>query len=1067
MTQRNIAIGIDPTRSTAGARVVKRDLEEIANAADKVQDKTHRARDEMGRFVSGTGAANDNIRRMQQSASGLSGVMLGLVGILKAAAALFATLIGAAVITALVKYSDTAKNLASQLRLVTNSSEELAAVQEKLFRVAQGGRSSYESTVQLYTKLARSAKDLGLSQDALLKITDTVNKAFVVSGASSQEADNAIRQLAQGLSAGALRGDEFNAVAEQAPRLLQAVAEYLGMGVGQLRAYAAEGKITADVLAGALFKSAEKINAEFAQMELTIGGAGTMLRNSLIRAVGELDARLGVGSGIANGIVALSTAVDSFVDNLEKIVLVSKIAAVALAAVFAPSILATAISLVTVVGTQLVGAFGALNAIILANPIAVVATAIVAAVAAVYYFRDEIQKAIGVDVWGLIKSTGNLIINSFQAAFEDVKFLWNTFPDIIEAAFTGAVNKVIEGVNAMNQKALEGVNWLREKIGMDPLNPEGANLTPYANPAAERLGESVADRNRRLNDIMTRDPLGDMYRTLTTPSVPGVPPGLPGEGATLPGGLGSGQSADQVKKYEEIVKGAQQSIQMQRLEAQTIGLTEQAARQMRLEQELLNKAANDNIALTPQQTQGLKDLAAQLSAAEQQTKDLKESFEFGRSTFKGFFSDLRSGLQNGEGFWKSFANAAVNALNKIIDRLLDKVLDGIFNSFFGGGTAGGTSAGAGLIGALGLAVTGRVGASVAPSAGASGSVALGAGGAVASAVGPQLGDRLSVYAQAIKNIESSGGNYSALGPITRSGDRAYGAYQVMGNNVGPWTQKHLGQAMTPQQFLGDRSAQDRVFQGEFGGYVNKYGPSGASQAWFGGPGSVGGSGKGADVLGTTGNSYVARFNSEVSKMTGAASSAARSVGDMSSASSTATQGLGSLGSGLSQFGQNLSTSFFPAAPSGGGGGFVGMFSKIFGSVFSPIGAQATLAASGSIFGLFDSGGYTGPGGRKDVAGLAHKGEVIFNQDDVRRHGGWGNVEAMRRGINAPANTNTEQKAGSSMSIGDVYVNVPEGTDTSDSEKIGKEVRQQMIQVIDERIADQQRTGGLLNRGAFS
>lgn len=90
------------------------------------------------------------------------------------------------------------------------------------------------------------------------------------------------------------------------------------------------------------------------------------------------------------------------------------------------------------------------------------------------------------------------------------------------------------------------------------------------------------------------------------------------------------------------------------------------------------------------------------------------------------------------------------------------------------------------------------------------------------------------YAAALRSIESSG-NYGAIGPRTRSGDQAYGAYQVMGNNIPSWTQKHYGKALTPKQFLQDEKAQDAVFNGEFGGYVQQYGnPQDAASMWFSG-----------------------------------------------------------------------------------------------------------------------------------------------------------------------------------------------------------------------------------------
>ena len=90
------------------------------------------------------------------------------------------------------------------------------------------------------------------------------------------------------------------------------------------------------------------------------------------------------------------------------------------------------------------------------------------------------------------------------------------------------------------------------------------------------------------------------------------------------------------------------------------------------------------------------------------------------------------------------------------------------------------------------------------------------------------------YAAAIRRIESSG-NYGSLGPQTKSGDRAYGAYQVMGANIPSWTKKHYGTELTPQQFLQDKKAQDAVFNGEFGGYVQKHGnPQDAASMWFSG-----------------------------------------------------------------------------------------------------------------------------------------------------------------------------------------------------------------------------------------
>lgn len=114
------------------------------------------------------------------------------------------------------------------------------------------------------------------------------------------------------------------------------------------------------------------------------------------------------------------------------------------------------------------------------------------------------------------------------------------------------------------------------------------------------------------------------------------------------------------------------------------------------------------------------------------------------------------------------------------------------------------------------------------------------------------------YRDAIKSIESSG-NYQAQGPVTASGDRAYGAYQVMGANIGPWTEKHLGKRMTAQEFLADPSAQDTVFDAEFGSYVSKHGNAqDAASMWFSGR-PLAKAGNASDGM-TTVPEYVKKFN---------------------------------------------------------------------------------------------------------------------------------------------------------------------------------------------------------------
>ena len=113
------------------------------------------------------------------------------------------------------------------------------------------------------------------------------------------------------------------------------------------------------------------------------------------------------------------------------------------------------------------------------------------------------------------------------------------------------------------------------------------------------------------------------------------------------------------------------------------------------------------------------------------------------------------------------------------------------------------------------------------------------------------------YQEAISRIES-GGKYDLLGPRTSSGDRAYGKYQVMGENIPQWTRDALGRSMTPSEFLANPQAQDAVFNHRFGSYVDKYGPGGAARAWFAGEGGMNNP-NARDILGTSVDSYERQF----------------------------------------------------------------------------------------------------------------------------------------------------------------------------------------------------------------
>ncbi len=215
--------------------------------------------------------------------------------------------------------ADASTNVASRLSLVTNSASELVAVQRQLFEVAQSSRVSFVNLVGTYAQVARSTKELGISQTDLLGVVNTISQAVTISGGSAASAQAALIQLSQGFAAGALRGEELNSVMEQTPRLAQAIANGLGIGIGKLREMGQAGELTAEKVLGALQKSAAGVEAEFARMTPTIEQSITKITNSMVKLVGAMDSVLGVANKVAGAFSVVSKALDFISGDLEKI----------------------------------------------------------------------------------------------------------------------------------------------------------------------------------------------------------------------------------------------------------------------------------------------------------------------------------------------------------------------------------------------------------------------------------------------------------------------------------------------------------------------------------------------------------------------------------------------------------------------------------------------------------------------------------------------------------------------------------------------------------------------------
>ncbi len=250
------------------------------------------------------------------------GLLSGTIGQMKG---LLAGYIGLQGVKELGRSSDVYSDIIGKLKQVTEGERELAQAKAATFRISQDTYQSLDATTTLYARSAAALAQYGVGQAKIAELTETVNRGLLISRATAQESASAILQLSQAMGAGALRGEEFNAVNEAAPRLMQLLAESLGRPRGELKKLAEDGKLTVDVLLQAFTgANAAKLGAEAAEVPLTIGRAWQTAKNQMLRYYGDSDQAAGVS-------VLLATGIATVADNMDVLALGVTVLAAALA----------------------------------------------------------------------------------------------------------------------------------------------------------------------------------------------------------------------------------------------------------------------------------------------------------------------------------------------------------------------------------------------------------------------------------------------------------------------------------------------------------------------------------------------------------------------------------------------------------------------------------------------------------------------------------------------------------------------------------------------------------------
>lgn len=298
----------------------------------------------------------------------------------------------------LAQLADTYVSLRNKLRIVTKDSTELGAVMDELFVSTRRARASFENTAQLYTRVSLATKELGRSQRELISFTESLNQAIAVSGATSREANAALIQLSQGLSRQELRGDELRSVSEQLPFVLDVIADHAQLTRGELLKLGETGGITTTLILDAFKARSGEIQRLFNETQVTLGQGFTVLRNSLVQYIGQVNDSI-------QGTTSFSATLLLLADNID--------------------VVAKSIAALTLAVTVLLARLAIARIIAFASGVGVAATAVfllVGALSSLVVFSSDIKMGDGFTTLAdVAKATFNQLVIRGKAAFEKVK----------------------------------------------------------------------------------------------------------------------------------------------------------------------------------------------------------------------------------------------------------------------------------------------------------------------------------------------------------------------------------------------------------------------------------------------------------------------------------------------------------------------------------------------------------------------------------------------------------------------------------------------------------------------
>lgn len=388
----------------------------------------------------------------------------------------------------IVQVADAWNLMQARLKLATAGTREFTAAKAELFAIAQRIGVPIQEVTTLYGKLQQAVRQLGGEQRLAFDLTEAISQALRISGASATEAQSSLLQFGQALSSGVLRGEEFNSVVENSPRLAQALADGLNVPIGRLRVMAEQGQLTADVVVRALMSQKDKLASEYGQLPVTVGQAFTRLQNAFGQWISKVDQSTGFTQKLAGAMDFLARNLDTVMSWLN---VIKNVGLSVLIYRFLPAFITAwqTAGAAAVTAAQLTSAaWATANTSLTAAIASAGALKVAFAVLAAAYAGWEIGTWLS-ERFEIVRKAGIFMVQVLMTGFENLRFQWELF----SALFTS------DTLAAATQRHQERLAQMRSIFA--DMYKDAANQGTAATQAMDTAASAAEEINRRLQAV--------------------------------------------------------------------------------------------------------------------------------------------------------------------------------------------------------------------------------------------------------------------------------------------------------------------------------------------------------------------------------------------------------------------------------------------------------------------------------------------------------------------------------------------------------------------------------------